>query len=168
MREATLVWKVAPTNRNSSAFLLHTSKIFFNIELFSIFSQTFLVLIFATKIKTMLLKQLAVDQLSKKYCVCYVSEHLKYCSQINEYWLNKNVCLNIVIQFKVYSERQISEKLFHGCFNLLSEFVTRNLLKESRQRNIFFIFSFWCLTWDLKSGLMSNKGAHYLLDYGDL
>ena len=72
------VFKVAPTNRNSSALLLHTSKTCSNAELFSFFSQTFLELIFATKIKTMLLKQSAVDQLSKKYCVYYVSEHLKY------------------------------------------------------------------------------------------
>ena len=38
-----------------------------------------------------------VDQLSKKkYCAYYVSEHIKYYAQINEYCLNKNVCLNIV------------------------------------------------------------------------
>ena len=44
-----------------------------------------------------------VDQLSKKYCVCYVFEHLKYCSQINEYWLNRNVGMNIVLgNFFVY------------------------------------------------------------------
>ena len=49
--EATLELKVAPTNRNSSAFLLQTSKTF---------SQTFLELIFANKIKTMFVKQLAV------------------------------------------------------------------------------------------------------------
>ena len=24
-------------------------------------------------------------------------EHFKYCTQINEYWLNKNACLNIVL-----------------------------------------------------------------------
>ena len=41
LREATLGSKVAPTNRNSSAFLLHTSKIFSNVELFSIFSHFF-------------------------------------------------------------------------------------------------------------------------------
>ena len=55
LRKATLKSKVAPIN--SLAFLLHTSKIFSNVELFSIFLQTFLELIFATKIKTMLLKQ---------------------------------------------------------------------------------------------------------------
>ena len=38
-----------------------------------------------------------VGLLSKKYCIYYVSEHLKYCSQINEYWLNRNACLNIVL-----------------------------------------------------------------------
>ena len=38
-----------------------------------------------------------VYQLSKKYCVYYVPEHLKYCLQINEYWLNKSAYLNIVL-----------------------------------------------------------------------
>ena len=37
-----------------------------------------------------------IYQLSKQYWIYYVSEHLKYCTQINEYWLNKNSCLNIV------------------------------------------------------------------------
>ena len=60
LREATLESKVDHTNCNSSAFQLHISKIFTNVELFSIFLQTFLKLIFATKIKTMLLKQSAV------------------------------------------------------------------------------------------------------------
>ena len=36
-----------------------------------------------------------VDQLSKN--IAYTPEHLKYCTQINEYWLDKNTCLNIVI-----------------------------------------------------------------------
>ena len=58
----------------------------------------FLKLIFVIKIKTMLLKQSAVWLTScpKKYCVYYLCEHLKYCTQINEYWLNKNACLNII------------------------------------------------------------------------
>ena len=74
LREATLESKVATTNSNSSAFLLCTSKTFPNVELLSIVLKSFLELIFATKIKTMLLKQSA-----EKYCVYYVSEHLKYC-----------------------------------------------------------------------------------------
>ena len=41
LREATLESKIAPTNRNSSAFLLHTSKTLSNVELFSIFSINF-------------------------------------------------------------------------------------------------------------------------------
>ena len=86
LREAFLESKVGPTNCNISALLLHTSKTVYNVEFFSIFSQTFLKLIFATKIKTMLLKQSAVF---RKYCVYYVSEHFKYCTQINEYWLKK-------------------------------------------------------------------------------
>ena len=52
LREVTLESKVASSNRNSSAFLLHNSKIYYNVEFFSIFSQTFLELILATKIKT--------------------------------------------------------------------------------------------------------------------
>ena len=60
LREATLKSKIAPTNRNSSAFLLHSSKTFSNIEFLPIFSQIFLELIFAIKIKTILLKQSAV------------------------------------------------------------------------------------------------------------
>ena len=59
LRKTTLESKVASTNRNSSTFLLHTSKIFYNVELFSNFSRTFLELIFATKIKTMFSKQSA-------------------------------------------------------------------------------------------------------------
>ena len=38
-------------------FLLHSTQTFSNVELFSIVSQTFFELIFATKMKTMLLKQ---------------------------------------------------------------------------------------------------------------
>ena len=60
LRKGTLESKVATTNRNSSVFLLYTSKTFSNFELFSIFSQTFVKQIFATKIKKMLLKQSAV------------------------------------------------------------------------------------------------------------
>ena len=57
-RHALLLFRMF---RDSSMFLLHNSKTFTNFELFSIFSQTFLELIFATnKIKAMLLKQSAV------------------------------------------------------------------------------------------------------------
>ena len=62
LREATLESKVVPANRNSSALLLYTSKTF------SIFSQTFLELIFTTKIKTMLLKQSAVKKILHILC----------------------------------------------------------------------------------------------------
>ena len=55
------------------------SKTYSNVELFFIISQNFfLELNFSTEIKTMLLKQSAV----KKYCVYYVFEHFKYCTQI--------------------------------------------------------------------------------------
>ena len=74
LRKATLLTssKIAPTNRNSSAFLLNTSKAFSNIELFPIFSQTFLKLIFATKIKTMLLKQSSVLLTSCQKNIAYI------------------------------------------------------------------------------------------------
>ena len=42
LRDVTLESKVTPTNRKSAAFLLHTSKCFSNVELFSISTQTFL------------------------------------------------------------------------------------------------------------------------------
>ena len=42
------------TNRNSSAFLLHTSKTFFNVKLFSIFPKTFLELIWPTMVTTLM------------------------------------------------------------------------------------------------------------------
>ena len=60
LREATMESKVAHTKRKSSPFLLHTIKTFSNVELFFVFSQTFLGIIFATKIKAILLKQSAV------------------------------------------------------------------------------------------------------------
>ena len=68
---STLESQIAP-NRNSSAFLLHTSKTFSNVEWLSIFSQTFLELIFATKIKTMLLKQSAVLFTSCQKNIAYI------------------------------------------------------------------------------------------------
>ena len=71
---------------------------FSNVELFSIFSQTFFGTNFRHQNENNIVETIScfADQLSKKYCVNYVSEHLKYCLQVNEYWLNKNACLNIV------------------------------------------------------------------------
>ena len=88
LREATWKSKVAPTNLNSSAFL------------FSIFSQIFFGTNFRYQNKSNVIEiinGLFLPAAKKKYCVCYVSEHLKYCTQINEYWLNKNACLNIIL-----------------------------------------------------------------------
>ena len=59
---------------------------------------------------------------------------------------------------KTDSERQIFEKLFMVILFTL-RVLARNLLGESRPRNIF-IFSFWCLTWGLKTDLTSNKPTH--------
>ena len=83
-----------------SCYALETP--FTTLSCFPFFHKIFLKLIFTTKIKTMLLiHQSAVlfTSCHKKYCVYYVSEHLKYCAQINEYWLNKNPCLNIVLEY---------------------------------------------------------------------
>ena len=90
LREATLESIVAPINRNSSAFLLHTSKTFSNIELFLIFSPP------KNKNNVCWNNQLLFVYELSKNIVYIVSEHLKYCKQINEYWINKNACLNIV------------------------------------------------------------------------
>ena len=62
------------------------------------------------------------------------------------------VCANFIhewrdLQFKVDSERQIFEKLFHGRFITLRVFAT-NLLRGNRRRNIFFfIFRFDIWPW---------------------
>ena len=95
LREATLQSEVASTNRNSSASLLHTSKTSSNVEFFTNFFGTN----FRHQNKNNVIETIScfVDQLSNKYCVYYVSEHLKYCSQTNEYWLNKYSCLTIVL-----------------------------------------------------------------------
>ena len=72
LRKATLESNVASTNHNRSAFLLHPSKTFSNIGLFSIFSQTFLELIFAIQIKPMLLKQSTVLFTSCQKNIAYI------------------------------------------------------------------------------------------------
>ena len=99
LREVTLESKIATTNRNISAFLLYTSKTFPNVEnvVFHFFTN-FFGTNFRHQNKNSVVETIScfVFKLSKKYCVYYVSEHLKYCSQINEYWLNKNACVNIV------------------------------------------------------------------------
>ena len=75
LRETTLESKVVSINRNSSVLLLHISKTFSNVELFSK-TQTFLELIFATKIKTKLLKKSAVLLTS-------CQENCVYCIRLN-------------------------------------------------------------------------------------
>ena len=78
-----------------SAFLLHTSKTFFT---------KFFATNFRHQNKNNVGEKFCcfVNQLSKKYCVYYVTEHLKYCTQINEYWLNKYACLNIVLHILIF------------------------------------------------------------------
>ena len=86
LRKATLESKVAPTNSN-------TSKTFSKVELFCIFSQTFFGTKFRYQNKNKVNETIGyfVYQLLKKYCVYYVSERLKYCTQINKYWFNKKI-----------------------------------------------------------------------------
>ena len=84
------------------------------------------------------------------------------------------VCVNFIpewrdLQFKVDSERQIFEKLFHGRFYFTLRVFARNLLRGNRNREERYSFriSFWCLAWDLNPGFSSNKATYYLLDHGD-
>ena len=132
----TLKSKVAAINRNSLAFLLHSCETFSNVELFSIFSQIFLELISAISVVETI--SCFVDQLSKKYCLYYLSEHLKYCSQINEYWLNKNVCLNIALGWHDLSINARTNSINEA------EFMSH---KEKTQQpwyiNKYFLFDFY-------------------------
>ena len=73
LRKVTLESKVAPANHKCSAFLFRTNKTFYNVELFSIFSQTFLELIFATKMKTMLFKESSVLFTSCQKNIAYIT-----------------------------------------------------------------------------------------------
>ena len=78
------------------------------VELFFIFSETFLELIFTTKIKTNVVETIScfAYQLSKKYCI--VSGHLKYYTQLNEYWLNKNAMSEHSIGNKIIIKTKIN------------------------------------------------------------
>ena len=80
LREASLESKAAPTNRNSSAFLLHTSKTFPQRWVVFPFFTNFFGSNFRYHNKNNVVETIScfVDQLTKKYCVYYVSEHLKY------------------------------------------------------------------------------------------
>ena len=79
------------------AFLLNISQPCSNVALYSIFCTNFFWTHFPNQNKNNVIETIScfVDQLSKKYCLYYASEHLKY---NNKCWLNKNVCLNIVQQ----------------------------------------------------------------------
>ena len=71
-------------------------------------------------------------------------------------WLH----LNLKVDFRL---TDFGEK-FHY---LLSEFLTEICWEKVTEEIFFLILSFWCLTWGLNRGLMPNKSALYLLDYGD-
>ena len=91
---------VARKNCNSSAFLLHTRKTFSNVELFLNFFTNF----FGTNFRYTKGKQYCWN--NQLFCLPTVKKillilclwTLKNCWQINEYWFNKNVCLNIVLK----------------------------------------------------------------------
>ena len=81
--------------------------------------------------------------MSKKYFGYYVSEHIKYCTQINEYWLNKNVCLNIVLGkiVDLVSHTSYVEWLFSYRFYFLLDFLPEICWEEfAEEKNCFFIF----------------------------
>ena len=67
LRKAALESKVAPTNCNSLAFLLHTGKTFSNVELFSIFLQSFLELILMTQFPLIMLLSFAMILFDTSY-----------------------------------------------------------------------------------------------------
>ena len=80
------------------------------------------------------------------------------------------VCVNFIrewrnLQFNVDSERQIFEKLFHGRFNLLSEFLPEMCWEEVAEEIFFiyhfFFFFFWWLTCVRIQAFSSNKPTHY-------
>ena len=77
VREATL--ESIAVSTNSSEFLLKS--------VFHFFSHTFLGTNFLAKYTNNVIETTSyfVGQLSKNDCVYYVFEHLKYCTQINEY-----------------------------------------------------------------------------------
>ena len=55
---------------------------------------------------------------------------------------------------------------FHGNFICSQRFCQKSTERKSPKKYLF-IFSFWCLPWDINLGLTSNKPTHYLLDYGN-
>ena len=100
----------------------------------------------------------SIQPLSQNYYLVYHTTYVE-CLNFMQEWR--------YLQFNVDSERQIFETLLIVNSFTLKVFA-RNLLRGNifRRRNIF-IFSFWCLIWDLKSGLRPNKPTHYLLDHGN-
>ena len=68
------------------------------------------------------------------------------------------------------------EKLFHCRFIYSQSFCQKSAERKSQKKyfvyEIFFflnifIFSFWSLTLDTKTGSTSNKATHHLLDHGN-
>ena len=68
---------------------------------------------------------------------------------------------NSLHEFKVYSERQIFEKLYHGNFIHSQSFCQK---KVSRELFSYVILT-ETLTWGLNHGLTSSKPTYYRLDY---
>ena len=80
------------------------------------------------------------------------------------------VCVNFIherrdLQLKSTPNDRFFKKLFMAISFTLWIFA-RNLLRGSRQRNIF-IFPCWCLNWNLNRGVMSIKPTLFLLDSSD-
>ena len=74
---------------------------------------------------------------AKQKMTYYVSEHFKYWTQINEYWVNKNVCLNMV-----YSGLGALDfcETFQGNFIFVSEFITEVWWEKVTEEINFFWF----------------------------
>ena len=55
---------------------------------------------------------------------------------------------------------------FHGNFIYSASFCQKSAERKLPKKYFsFFHISFWCLTWDMKTGFTSNKPTLYLLDY---
>ena len=65
------------------------------------------------------------------------------------------------------TNRQIFGKPLYVRFIYSQSFCQKYSEGKSLKKYFFFYISLLCLTWDLNSGLTSNKPTQYLLDYGN-
>ena len=91
-----------------------------------------------------------LQSFSQDCSLAFHSTHVVVVNFIHEWW---------DLQFNVYSERQICEKLFHGRFILLSEFLPEICWEEIAEE-ILFIFHFWWLTVGCEPRLLRQISQH--------